>query len=577
MWELFWKLLKPYKGAVIFVLVLTFLQTLANLYLPTLMANIVDIGIVKTNVPYIVHVGLWMLLVSALGVAFSIVASYYSAKVSSGFGMVLRNDVFTHVESFSRQGFDTIGTASLITRTTDDITRLQQVLTMILRMMIMAPMMSIGGILMAVMKNGRLSLILLAVIPILGVSIWLITRSGLPLFRLLQKRMDGLNLVVREGLTGIRVIRAFNREAREEERFDEANENLADTAVRVNRIMSLLMPVMMVLMNFSTIAIVWFGSRLINVQQLQVGDLMAFIQYAMQIMFSLIMVSMMFVMIPRGAVSAVRINEVLHTDIDIADPVNPLPLSPDSTGEVEFRNVSFQYPGAEAAALKDVTFRAESGKVTAVIGGTGCGKSTLVRLLPRLFDASSGHILLGGEDIRQLTQVELRSKIGFVPQQALLFTGTVADNIRYGRETASMAEIQHAAHVAQADEFIQEMPEGYDAVITQGGSNLSGGQKQRLSIARALVRRPDIYIFDDSFSALDAKTDALLRTALFRETGDATVIIVSQRVSTILNADKIVVLDEGRVAGIGKHSDLMESCGVYRELVASQLAREGTA
>lgn len=577
MWKLF-RVLKPYRVAITLVIILTFLQSLANLYLPTLMSDIVDTGIVQGNIPYIWRVGGWMLAVSALAVVFSIWSSYESARASAGFGFILRDKLFTHVENFSRQAFDKIGTATLITRTNDDITRLQQVLTMSLRMVIAAPIMAAGGIVMAISKNGRLSLLLVAVLPILALVIWSVTSRGVPLFRILQKKLDNLNLIVREALTGVRVIRAFNRVESENERFEEGNRSLMDTAIRVNRIMATLMPVMMLLMNLSTVAIVWYGSHLIGAGDMQVGDLMAFIQYAMQIMFSLLMVSMMFVIIPRGSVSAARINEVLDTAPEILDAAHPVSLPSVSgeqpTGQIVFQHVTFGYAGAEEPTLNDISFTANPGEITAIIGGTGAGKSTLSKLIPRFYDVTGGKILLDGVDIRDLTQAELRKQIGWVPQQPLLFTGTIADNIRYGKEDATDEEVRHAAEVAQAAGFIEEMEGQYDAFVTQGGTNLSGGQRQRLAIARALSRQPKVYLFDDCFSALDARTEARVRNRLWPETNNATVIIVSQKVSSIMYADKILVLDEGQLVGVGRHEELVETCSVYREIVSSQLNGE---
>ena len=540
------------------------------------MADIVDIGVVQGDTPYILRIGGFMLLVAAAGTVCSVAASYYSSKVAAGFGQRLRGSVFEHVENFSLQEFDRIGTASLITRTTNDITQVQQVLTMMLRMMVSAPMLCIGGIVMAVSQDAKLSLVLIVIIPVLVGAIFFIASKGIPLFKAMQTKLDKLNLVLREGLTGIRVIRAFNRAGHEKRRFNEANLDLTGTGLKVNRIMGAMMPVMMLTMNFATIAIIWFGSFRIDSGDMQVGSLMAFLQYAMQIMFSLMMVSMMFVMIPRASVSAARIREVL----DMVPTLNDPEQAKDGgtlKGYVEFQEVSFSYPGAEKPAIEGITFTAGPGEVTAIIGGTGAGKSTLISLIPRFYDAAEGRVLVDGTDVREMTQEALRAKIGFVPQKAVLFSGTIRDNIRYGKEDATEEEIRHAADFAQATEFISEMKDGFDSVIAQGGSNVSGGQKQRLSIARALVRRPDIYVFDDSFSALDFKTDAKLRAALREETGEATVIIVAQRVSTVIDADRIVVLDEGRIAGIGRHRELLDTCKVYREIVSSQLSEEELA
>ncbi|GGJ03036.1 ABC transporter ATP-binding protein [Paenibacillus hunanensis] len=592
--------LRPYYGAAVFILLLTFLQTMSELFLPTLMADIVDTGIAHGNIPYIWRIGSYMLLFAALGMVCSITASYFSARVALGFGRDLRSRVFSHVEHFSLQEFDRIGTASLITRTTNDITQLQQVLTMLLRMMLMAPLMMLGGIIMAVSKQAQLSLIFIVVIPVLGLTIWLIGRRGFPLFKAQQKKLDRLNMVIRENLTGIRVIRAFNRDRYENVRFDGASRDLADTAIRVNKLMALMMPMMMLILDVSIICIVGFGSFQISYGNMQVGDLMAFVQYATQILFSFLMLSMIFIMIPRASASAARVNEVLDMQPDIVDPVATQAASgtvsavaadmntraqpadqannhPARDVVLEFDGVEFFYPGAEQPALKRISFQARRGEVTAIIGGTGSGKSTLVNLIPRFYDVSAGAIRLNGHDVRELTQERLREGVGYVPQKALLFTGTVADNIRYGKPDATQEQLVHAAQIAQADEFISRMPEGYNSEITQGGSNVSGGQKQRLSIARALVRQPELYIFDDSFSALDFKTDAKLRAALKQETVNATVLMVAQRVSTVRDADQIIVLDEGEIAGIGTHHELMQHSEVYREIVSSQLSEEESA
>lgn len=568
--------MRPYRSAVLLVLLFTFFQALSELYLPTLMADIVNVGIVKGDTTYIWRMGGFMLAIAAGGMICSIAASYLASKSASGFGRLLRGRIFSHVENFTLQEFDKVGTASLITRTTNDITQVQQVTIMILRMMALAPMMCIGGIIMAVSRDPGLTTVLIAALPVLALSIFIIAKKGIPLFKAIQLKIDNLSRVMREGLTGIRVIRSFNRTEHEKVRFNDANEDLTQTAIKVNKIMGAMMPVMMLVMNFATLAIVWFGGHRIDEGHMMVGDLMAFLQYAMMIMFSLIMVSVMFVMIPRAQASAVRINEVLDMKPEIHDPKEAKPAS-SRKGYIEFEDVTFYYPGAEEPAVSNISFQASPGEITAVIGGTGSGKSTLISLIPRFYEVTSGRILVNGTDIRDMKQEDLRAKIGFVPQKALLFTGSIADNIRYGKEDATDEEVKHAAEVAQAADFISAMEGGYNAEISQGGGNVSGGQKQRLSIARALVRRPEIYVFDDSFSALDFKTDAKLRAALKEETTESTVLIVAQRVTTVMDADRIIVLDQGRIAGMGTHEELMENSEVYREIVSSQLSEEEIA
>jgi ATP-binding cassette, subfamily B, multidrug efflux pump len=570
---------RPYRLQVGAVLLLVFLQSLTELYLPTLMADIVDHGVVAGDTPYIWRIGVFMLLVSLIGAVCSIGASFWSAKSSGSFARDLRGKLFAHVEQFSLHEFDRIGTASLITRTTNDITQVHQVLTMMMRVMVMAPMMCFGGIIMALSKDVPLSMVLVAVVPVLGVFIWILFRKGGPLFQAMQTKLDRLSLVLREHLTGIRVIRAFNRIGFERERFDRANQELTNTAVKVNRLMAFMMPVMLFVMNVVSLAIIWFGGIRVDNNAMQVGDLIAFTQYAWQIMFSLMFASMMFVMIPRASASAARINEVLETVpsmIDTHEQTAELKQER-NRASVEFRSVTFRYPGAEMPALSNISFQAKPGEVTAIIGGTGSGKSTLINLIPRFYDAAEGQVLVGGKDVRNLPPEQLRQLIGLIPQKAMLFTGSIADNIRFGKEDATEEDIRHAAAIAQASGFIGHMPEQYESAISQGGSNVSGGQKQRLAIARALVRRPSIYIFDDSFSALDYKTDAMLRAALQNETADATVIIVAQRVSTVIDADRILVLDDGCIVGSGTHAELMKSCDIYREIVASQLSEEEIA
>lgn len=570
------RFLKPYRLPIAAVLVLLFFQSMAELYLPTLMSDIVNVGIMKSDVPYIWRVGRMMLLVALGGTICSVVAAYLSARTAMGFGKILRREIFTHVEGFSLDEFDKIGTPSLITRSTNDVTQLQMVVMIMMRMMISAPIMCVGGIIMALSKDRGLAWVLAVILPVLAIVVALIARKGLPLFRAIQKKIDRINLVVRENLEGIRVIRAFNRVEHEKRRFHDANFDLTATSIRVSKLMALLMPLMMLLMNVTMIAIIWFGSIRVDQGTLEIGNMMAFFQYAMQIMISLLMASAMFIMIPRAQASAIRINEVLATQPEILDA--PVTRKADGArGYVEFRDVTFSYHGAEEPAIRNISFCARPGEVTAIIGGTGSGKSTLVNLIPRFYDVDSGAVLVDGVDIREMTQQDLRVKIGFVPQKAILFAGTVAENIRYGKEDAKEDEIRHAASVAQALDFILEMKDGFDSPIAQGGTNVSGGQKQRLSIARALVRKPEIFIFDDSFSALDFKTDARLRAALKQETSEATVLIVAQRVSTVMDADRIIVLDEGQIAGLGTHRELMQTCEVYREIFSSQLSEEEIA
>ncbi len=570
------RFLKPYFWGLFWVVLILFAQSIAELYLPTLMAEVVDNGMMKGNTGYIWKYGGYMLVVALASSFCSVTGSYLAARIGMGFGRDIRDGVFSCVEGYSLHEFDKIGTASLITRTTNDIIQIQTLVIMGLRFMVFAPIMCVGGIIMAYSKDKQLTLILAVVLPMMLILIATLATYIVPLFKAMQVKLDKVNLVLRENLTGIRVIRAFNRQAGENKRFEAANRDLTDNAIRVNKIMAMVQPVMMIFMNLTSVAIIWFGGHRISQNVMQVGDMMAFIQYAMQVMFSIIMVTVMFVMVPRAQASAVRVNEVLNMTPGIADPPQSA-VSSGQKGFVEFRDVTFSYPGAELPAISNISFAARPGEVTAIIGGTGSGKSTLINLIPRFYDADSGSVLVDGLDVRQVSQKELRAKIGFVPQTPVLFSGTVSENIRYGKADATDEEVAHAAEIAQAGEFIAGMKDGYDSVISQGGTNLSGGQKQRLSIARALVRRPGIYILDDSFSALDFKTDARLRAALRKETAASTVIIVAQRVGTVMDADRIIVLDEGRIAGMGGHRELIDSCLVYREIVSSQLSEEEIA
>ncbi|HTP58652.1 MAG TPA: ABC transporter ATP-binding protein, partial [Spirochaetia bacterium] len=565
--------LRPYAAPIAFLLGLIFLSSLSELYLPTLLASIVDKGIARSDFSYILRTGALMLAVAVGGMACSIISSYYSARVGMGYGRDLRRLVFGHVEGFSLHEFDKVGTPSLITRTTNDITQVQNFVMVVMRMMVMAPIMAIGGIIMAVNVDIHLTWILAVAVPVIALIIIAVASRGLPLFRAIQAKIDRINLVVREGLTGVRVVRAFDRVDHQTERFDDANQDLTRTSITVNKLMALLFPLMMLVMNFTTIAIIWFGAKRINIGEMQVGSLMAFLQYAMQIMFSVLMVSFLFIMLPRAAASAGRIQEVLVIQPEITDRPRTR-AAEDERGFIEFRNVSFSYPGAEEPAIRGISFSAGPGEVTAIIGGTGSGKSTIVNLIPRFYDVDSGSILVDGVDIRELEQESLRAKLGFVPQRAVLFNDTIAANLRYGKPDATDEEVARAAETAQAKDFILEMQDGFSSEIAQGGNNLSGGQKQRLAIARALVRKPEIYVFDDTFSALDFRTDAALRAALRQETAEATVIIVAQRVNTIMDADRIIVLEDGEIVGQGKHRELVRTCEVYREIVSSQLTEE---
>lgn len=571
-----YRFLKPYTAYIAIILILLCVQVLSDLYLPTLMADIVDNGLVNQNVDYIIHLGAFMLLIAAGGTLCAILAAYLSSKTAVGFGNILRAKIFTKVEGFSLHEFDKFETATLITRTTNDVTQIQQVSVLILSMMITAPLTCIGGVIMALEQDKELAWVLAVTIPILFTIIGITLKRGLPLFKVMQKKIDKLNLVLRENITGIRVVRAFNRIEKERIRFDDANADLRDNAVKVNVIMAVLMPAMMLIMNVTTVALIWFGAIRIDAGTMQIGSLLAFIQYATQILFSLLMLVMLFIMVPRAQVSAVRINEVLETSLDIVDP-QEIQLASNEKGFVEFKDVSFRYPGAEKPALRNITFSVKPGEMTAIIGGTGSGKSTLVNLITRFYDVERGSILVDGVDVRAMSQKTLRAKIGFVPQKTVLFSGTIAENIKYGKENATMKEIEQAAHVAQATEFILGMEAGFDHYISQGGTNISGGQKQRLSIARALIRKAKIYIFDDSFSALDSKTDARLRAALKPEIGDAALFIIAQSVATVRDADRIIVLDAGQIAGMGTHEELLKTCKVYDEIVASQLYGEELA
>ncbi len=526
---------------------------------------------------YITREGLWMLLLTLLSAGASICVSLFASRISSGLGRDLRRDVFHQVESFSNGEFDRFSTASLITRTTNDITQVQNVVMIGIRMLCYAPIMAIGGILMAVRKSLSMTwIVALAVVVLIGLVAVLFS-IALPRFKKMQQFLDRLNLVARENLTGLMVTRAFSNQAFEEKRFDKSNRDLTGNQRFVNRLMSLMMPVMLFVLNGVSLLIVWVGSHQIAESQMQVGDMMAYMQYAMQIIMSFLMISAIFIMVPRASVSAGRIADVLETQPAVEDPAHPKDFVPEKAGVVEFDHVSFRYDGADEDVLHDVTFTALPGQTTALIGSTGSGKSTLVNLVPRFYDVTQGHVYVDGRDVREVRQKDLRGRIGYVPQKGVLLSGTIDSNLRYGREDATDADIRTAAEVAQATEFIDAKPEGMQSPIAQGGANVSGGQKQRLSIARALAKNPEIFIFDDSFSALDFQTDAALRKALKAHTENATILLVAQRVSTILDADQIIVLDEGKVVGKGTHKTLLKTCRTYYEIASSQLTKEELA
>ncbi|CUL78386.1 TPA: ABC transporter ATP-binding protein [Listeria monocytogenes] len=569
------KRLKPYWLSITAVLVLTFGQVIGQLYLPTLMSNIIDKGVVTGDTDYIWSTGMKMLLISFASVILSVIVVYLASRISMGFGKELRDKIFTKVEDFSLQEFDKVGTSSLITRTTNDVVQIQNVLYMMMRLMVMAPIMLLGGIIMAVGRDAKLSLIFVVVLPLLLLLVVILGGKAMPMFKSLQKKMDKLNRVIREGLTGIRVVRSFNRNEDELEKFEEANADYATTAIKVNRLLSLMSPLMMLLMNLTSIAIVWIGSIFIGNGDMQVGDLMAFIQYAMQIMMSFMMLSAVFIMIPRAGASAERINEVLDMNAEILNPENPKTSTPPA--KLSFEHVTFRYEGAEKPVIEDITFEANAGETIAIIGSTGAGKSTLINMIPRFYDVESGVVKINGIDVREMDQSSLRQKIGLVPQKAVLFTGTIASNMRYGKEDATDEEIWEALRTAQAENFVSKLANGLGSRVEQGGNNFSGGQKQRLSIARSLIRKPEIYIFDDSFSALDFKTDVKLREALKAETTEAVTLIVAQRITSVVNSDQIIVMNEGKIAGMGTHEELKESNQIYQEIMRSQLSEEEIA
>lgn len=568
--------LRPYHGAIWLLVILQLVQTSATLYLPTLNADIIDKGVVRGDNGYILRVGGVMLVVSVLQLVCSIGAVYFAAKTSMALGRDMRASVFGRVQSFSAREVGQFGAASLITRTTNDIQQVQMLVLMTFTLMVSAPIMCVGGIILALNQDVPLSLLLVAIVPTLGVIVGVIVSRLRPLFRKMQDDLDTVNRVLREQITGLRVIRAFVKDDHERQRFEAANEELTDVSWRVGRIMALMFPLVMTVVSLSSVAVMWFGAHRIDGRDMQIGALTAFLSYLMQILMSVMMATFMFMMVPRAEVCAERIQEVLDTDTTVVPPTTPI-RSVDRHGYVELRDVGFRYPGAEAAVLRGITFAARPGETTAVIGSTGSGKSTLLSLIPRLSDVTEGAVLVDGADVRELDPVLLARIVAIVPQKPYLFSGTVASNLRYGNPDATDADLWYALDVAQARSFVEEMPEGLDAPIAQGGTNVSGGQRQRLAIARALVRKPEVYLFDDSFSALDYATDARLRAALAREIAEATVVIVAQRVNTIRDADRIIVLDEGEVVGEGTHNELMAGNATYREIVLSQLTEEEAA
>jgi ATP-binding cassette subfamily B protein len=568
------KFLKPYGWLLLSLLALVIVQVAVNLQLPDYTAKIINEGVLANNNGLIWHNGLLMLGISLIGGAATIGVGYFASKIAAGSAMDMRNAVFEKVESFSLTELNTFSTASLITRTTNDIQQVQTVLVMILRMVVAAPITGVGAVWKAYATAPSMSWIMALAIGIMILLIGVLFSIALPKFKLIQTLIDKLNLVARENLTGLRVVRAFNNEQYEQQKFDGVNNELTQINIFVNRLMSIMQPVIFLLFNLTSVAIIWYGSHLIDLGTLQIGSMLAFMQYAIQTIMAFLMISMVFIMVPRASVSGDRIVEVLETEPAITDPKKPVVVSGKNRGLVEFRNVTFSYPGAELPVLNNISFEAVPGETTAFIGSTGSGKSTIINLIPRLYDVTEGQVLVDGVDVREIRLDDLYSVIGYVPQKGTLFSGTVTSNITYGAPTATNQEVVHATTVAQATEFVSKLEGVFEAPIAQGGSNVSGGQKQRLAIARAIAKKPDIYIFDDSFSALDYETDANLRKALETETKGKTVLIVGQRISTIMHAAKIVVLEEGVIAGIGTHKELLSNCAVYRQIAESQLSED---
>jgi ATP-binding cassette subfamily B multidrug efflux pump len=566
----------PYQGSVALLLVLQLVGTIASLYLPSLNGRIIDLGVARGDTAYIMRTGAWMLAVSVVQILATITATYLGARSAAGLGRGIRAAVFSRVGQFSAQEVARFGAPTLISRNTNDVMQVQMLTNMGLAMLVSAPIMMVGGVIMALREDVGLSWLVAVAVPLLGLCVALVIRKMIPQFRLMQVSVDSVNRVLREQITGIRVVRAFVREDHERERFGEANTQYTNTALAVGRLMAIVFPIVMLIFNASTVAVLWFGAQRVDSGDMQIGSLTAFMSYLMQILMSVMMATFISMMIPRAAVSAVRIGEVLDTDSSVVPSANPKPLR-ESPASVRLDHVDFQYPGAESAVLQGISFTAQPGQTTAIVGSTGAGKSTLLGLIPRLYDVTGGSLLVGGVDVREAALEEVWARIGLVPQRPYLFSGTVASNLRYGDPQATDEQLWEALRIAQAADFVRAMPSGLAAPIAQGGTNVSGGQRQRLAIARALVRRPDVYLFDDAFSALDLATDARLRAALRPVTRDAAVVIVAQRVSTIVDADQILVLDDGRIVGSGTHPQLLDTCPTYQEIVESQETAEEAA
>ncbi|MDN4479135.1 ABC transporter ATP-binding protein [Demequina lignilytica] len=575
LWPLLVSSVKPYWRLLVGVIVFQFAQAMVNLYLPTLNADIIDKGVAVGDTGYIWRMGGWMLLLSFVGIACTITAVYFGAKIAMRVGRDLRGDIFGRVGTFSEAEVQRFGAPSLITRTSNDVQQVQMLVLMTCTLLMTTPFTLIGGIILALEQDVELSWIMAVAIPLLLVIVSLIVWRMVPHFRRMQVRIDGINRVLREQLTGIRVVRAFVREHVEEERFGDANDLVTESALKAGRLMAAMFPLVLLVVNISSAAVIWFGGYRIDAGEMQVGALTAFLSYLIQILFSVLMATFLFVLVPRAAVSADRIGEVLSTRSTVT--VDDAAVEVPSTGEVVFEDVTFTYPGAEQPVLAGISFTARRGTTTAIIGSTGAGKSTLVNLIPRLYDATGGTVRVGGVDVRDADLESLWTRIGVVPQRPYLFAGTVASNLRYGREEATDDELWEALAIAQGEDFVRAMPERLDTPVAQGGTTVSGGQRQRLSIARALVRRPDILVFDDSFSALDTATDARLRAALDRDVTDATVIVVAQRVSSIVDADQILVMEDGRIVDRGTHAELLETSPTYQEIVSTQLRAEEVA